>query len=443
MPDESSSQKNDAVEKPKDIAQTDGELSPQAQSLAEIEAEDSKIYEQEAETTGSSVDFEVQRTQEHPAVAEAWKPQKKSRKGLIFASVSAILVLGLLGGGAAAYAWYQNPEKVVLDGVTNLATTSSAVSNGTMTFDNDMAKVSVTYSSKTNRDKGSSGTAEMKATMKDGPTVSVKSDAVLVTSGDAYLRVQNLQKAYDAAMDGFMKNALKDAAAKGEKVTKQQEKELRDIYDQILGPIIKSIDNQWIKFSVNDIDVDKESKDTYTCEQNVIKKATSDKDVLKQVRDVYSKNKFLNITKGSQAKGDSEQYTLSVNDPVAEKFTNAVKQLPIYKEYEACDKSEKDVDTEQEAPSQDSKTSSEMKVWINKWNHKITDFEASSKMKDPVMSILVNGSIKYDQAVSIDTPKDAKSFKDIQKEIESSMTSLFSESSMSSEDWEALEEQEI
>ncbi len=370
---------------------------------------------------------------------------KKSRKALLIALI-VILILAVGGGSWAAYAlWYQNPEKVLLDGFTNAYKAKSSVLTGNVNFESEDTKLALTFGSNQDKNSGTSGSAKATFTDKDGNKFTFEGETLTDKESTVYFRVKNLKAGYDKMVDSYVQKQIEEYGSDGSmEMTPAEEaqlkQEVKKFYDGLINPIITKIDNRWIKVSVADLkEINAESGKEYECTQNVMKKAMNNHKIAGQVVDVYKKNKFVIFKENLGIKAGSIGYVIDIDDEKAKQFGEGVKKLDIYKEFEGCTKkSDKSSsgsgknDDKVDQPST-SQTTQRMEIWVDQWSHEVTSLKATATNTEDkkTQKFDMNIATKFNVPVTIDVPKDTMTLKELSAELQQ-IFSTFSGSSQSS-----------
>ena len=119
---------------------------------------------------------------------------KKSRRKLWIIIVSIVVVL--LGAAAAAYQfWYQNPEKVITDGIVHALKAKTTTYTGSVTYasGSDTVKLSVdgVY------DAGAQNLNASLAMTYQGQEISLKGSVLVDKDSDLYVRLSNLDTVFE------------------------------------------------------------------------------------------------------------------------------------------------------------------------------------------------------------------------------------------------------
>lgn len=356
---------------------------------------------------------------------------KKSKKKFVIGGVIAGALILLCGGGALAYSMYQQPDKVVADGFVNVFKAKMTGATGTAEVSTNETKLTVDLSGKSS-DDASAMTANVKVKMKtgdlSGKEFSVVADGVYVKEGTVYFRLANLDKAFDAYIDAtYSSESMTDYSSQYKSYVKQ-----------MYQPIIDKINNQWLKISPDDLkDVDKDSSDDMQCATDALKKLRDDKNVSKEVSDTYKANKFIIIKEKLGTKDGSMGYVIDVDKDKSKTFGEALEKTEFGKSIKKCtdmnDSSSSDSsfdDIDSSSDDSDIKNG-RFEIWVDQWSHQITHVVASGEGSGDA-DFNLDFKPVYNKLETINTPTDAKSIKELTKELESLSSSSSSSSSLDS-----------
>lgn len=335
-------------------------------------------------------------------------PAPKKKKGKLIAIIAAIIVVLLGVGSALAYfLWYQNPDKVVTDGILNAMQAKTATYTATIDS-NDESKMRFVMAGKVNE---AAMSTDLDFSMTSGgKDVAVKGGAVVEFKGDMYVKVANVSELVTTLLDSV------SGGQTSSEVT------------QPINDFANSINDKWIKISAEDTKAfSQETSDAQKCTQDAMAKFQQDKAMTAEIGRLYEKNRFIAIAKDLGEQNGSKGYELKEDNAKLKAFILGLKDTQIYKDLNACDKSividEKDLTSLDKAEE----TTSTVELWVNTWSHQITKLSVKSNEADNKSSMVVEPV--FNQAVSIDIPRDTKSINDVmtdfQKMQEAVMNQLY------------------
>lgn len=352
-----------------------------------------------------------------PAAA-AGKPAGGKKKWIIGSVIAAVLVV-LLGGGALAYNfWYQNPEKVILDGINNLFShNASSSGKATVSIENKDVRLDVTANVKSDK-KLANGDVQLAVQMKgsDAPVkkVDLKADFA-VNEKTAYFKLNNIRPLADQLVDAYVDQLATQYRQLGFALTEKQIDQQKAQMQQQLDPIITKIDNRWIKFDMEASEEDDESK----CTAEAFQKLYDDKKQRDEVLDVYKEHKFITVKEKLGSKDGSLGYLLEFDESVAKDFGKAVEDTTFSKELQKCDKTKSQApSTEDTTDKEDSLKDSRIELWVSRWSHQITEVKvAATTNDDSETAVSFNLTYDYDKVEGLTTPKDAVDIDELEKEF--------------------------
>ena len=371
-----------------------------------VETEQLAAVEQEAPTQSqqffASPAVGEQPATETPAPMMASQTQPKApnkKKKFIIGGIIAGAVLLLGGGTYAAYAlWYQNPEKVLTDAVSNLIRAKTATYSGTLAMDTKDVKVRVVFDGKQASELNGEGNAKITLTSQ-GKDFVVNGSALVDKDGNLFFKVGNLK----TILDDVLKQSGMTSSPFDELVAK--------------------IDNKWIRVSADDLaEYDKDAGKAQTCLTDTMKKIQNDKAVHDSLVKAYENNKFVVIDSslpGRTINGvDSMGYKLSLNNEAAKKFAEAVNEMQFMKDLQKCDSSFESFKLDaSDMKSTTGTTSTEtVEVSVSRWSHEFTQLKVTGKDDDASGEFILEPIFGKD--VTVAAPTDFMTLKELQAEIE-------------------------
>ena len=193
------------------------------------------------------------------------QPAKKSHLGLILGLVGGgVALLALIAGVLLYFFWYQNPHKVVTDGVANLVTARQA--SYSMGGDVTPSSTSTSGPSKTTyrvnlqyANQVAGGNGEVTMDLPQVGQITVKAE-IYVDREAMYFRVENVKDAYDKYIDAMVDRMLQQRSNYSSMTDEEKNAErskMRDYYHKLLEKgsmaTIKKIDGKWVKMTQDDM----------------------------------------------------------------------------------------------------------------------------------------------------------------------------------------------
>lgn len=335
---------------------------------------------------------------------------KKSKKGLLVGIIIALLVL--VGGGVATgvYVYMNNkPEKVLADALTNtmsdLLGKSPSSSVGSVTFESkgaNGAKIMIKFASKSAAENAQ-GSADVTVAFA-GKTYNIKASSVVIGDKELYFKVENLRK------------TVNSLTANQPEFT---------MYADALNPMIKKLDNQWIKVTQDDLKelgmVDDQKVDKCTAAVQNVSLSGDDK---KQLKKLFKENQFVVASeklKTEKAAGESSfHYKLDFNDKAAEGFAKQVIAMQSFATVKKdCDINEKDIESslKSEESSKKDQVKPVVELWVGKKSRRPTKFSITASDKEFTLDF--NTEMKLnDTDVVVEKPSKSTSIEELKAEFE-------------------------
>lgn len=330
------------------------------------------------------------------------KPKWFKSKKFIIGLIAVILVVLIAGGSVFAYiSYYQNPQKVISDSIINAFTSKTAIYTGTIGVENSDIKVNVEITSKI---ADATGSLDAKMTVTaNSKTYTVNGSALVDKSGDIYFKAQNLT--------GIVVEAKTSMGI-------AQSSSISTAVDKLVA----KIDGTWIKISSDDLkQYSSEASTSKTCINDTIKKFKDDKSAINEVTNLYSKHQFIIVDKDLGQVDSSFGYQIKGSNAELKGFLDGLKDTKIYKSLHDCDKSFV-IDTKDMSIKDETNKNSTLKLWVDVWSHQITKVEVNSKDLGTTFAATVIP--KYNQTVTITTPKTSITLTQLQTYIQDLFTTL-------------------
>ncbi|HEY5695806.1 MAG TPA: hypothetical protein VIQ80_03150 [Candidatus Saccharimonadales bacterium] len=347
--------------------------------------------------TSETVPSQPSLTSESSEPIKAQKPHRA--KWLIPGIVAAILVV-VLGSGVLAYKfWYQNPNKVISDGLMHAALAKSltytasvkSVQNGVTPYNFSISGIS--------KDGANSADVTL-AVASGGQTVTVKAGAVFDASGNLYVNITNLNE-----------------------LTKTYEAQLPASAKKVIDDFVQKVNGQWIK--IDSAKVKEFSPDfakTQQCTQDAFKKLQSDRSYATEVVDLYSAHPLFKVTKELGTKDGSLGYQIDGDQAQAKAFGEGLKNTKIYKMLHDCDSSivansSNTTDTTAKTTAQ---TTAE--IWVTQWSHDISQFKLTTKESDQESTLLFQPTFNTTKTVTV--PSNPKTLDTLIQDVQDLQSAL-------------------
>lgn len=379
------------------LTNTDPTISSQNDSNASAEV---LLFDREPATNASVQQVES----ENGAVPMFSQPdvsvtnvQRNSKKGLAAAIISGAVLL-LVGGTAAGYnVWYQNPDKVIGDAISNAVTAKSVSADSTMNSTTGTGKEATSYELKLKT------VSDMNDLRADVSFNSRTEDTTFDMSGSVMVR--NTNKFYVKV------NKLKE-------LLEQSGLQALIGSSPSIDALVKQLDGRWVVIDSTDIEETTGSKDKASqCVEDTVSTLRKDSEYSGELETLYKKFPLVGVKKSLGSKDGSLGYEVEFKRENAIQFANGVNSTKFYKQLKKCDDKIQDLNGEDMFKQEsDSKDEGQVVMWIDRWTHKLTSLELSSRSKDSTAKLVVD--TEFDIPVSVDEPKNALTVDDIKKDIE-------------------------
>jgi len=362
-------------------------------------------------------------------VAATPPPQKKSKKKLVISILMAGIVALLVGGAVAAYnLWYQNPDKVLADSLTNLMKATSVAGNGKLVYASNDGDVTITVDHITGQREGRA-TVAMDFALKD-PEVSValSGEGVYTEERDLYVKVNDLQDAYESLLEDIVELAAGQAEP-GQTIPEEQMQQYKDMVDGIVGPVVEKIDSRWIKISSDDLEgaIEGWNDETGECAEAAFADLQKDEAKQREIVDAYKKNKFIVVQEQLGSRNGSLGYLLDIDEAAAEAFGEAAKQTATGRQLEECGDEVFSELEDNSAQSDNTITEdTRFELWVDRWSHEVTRVYAEARNEDNV-KMTFDYSPRFNENVTVDAPSDVITIKELQAEVEQAMGAAMEE----------------
>lgn len=342
--------------------------------------------------------------------------KKKGKKGLVAGIIIAIFAL-LIGGTASGYfLWYQNPDKVIMDTIVNAIKADSATYKGTLKYVTDTTDVAIDVKGQIDQ-SAADGTIGVTITPKEDTTIDlgsivVSGQVVAMEDGTAYVKLNDLQSAYEKLRDNLVQAAAEESATMDLTLTSDQLVSAKAAYDTFLLPTVKKLDGQWIKTDAAELeDTSSAADDSLSCVSDAFKKAVDDGTFADDIISAYQDNPFLSVSEDLGIQNGSQGYALAYDNAKADAFTKATENTQLAKDVMACDVGDEDTTTEENAAIMSQVK--RIELWTDQFSHKLTRLVVEAKDDDTNSSVTADITTALDVETSITAPSDAKTLKEV------------------------------
>lgn len=353
-----------------------------------------------------------------PAASQGGSGKSNNKKKWIIGGIIAGLIALLFGSGVVAYAVYQNPDKVISDGLVNLFNNQPRSFKGSVAAENDLVKLNLTLDMKGN-DKAARGTLTANVNLKEQKLAfDTTADVAGTVNGDGYIKLNDIDTLVDKVTDTIVRAQAEQYKQFGMTMTESEIKAQKKQMTDQFNPVIAKINNRWIKFGADDSgEFSKQQK----CIAEAFSKFEKDPAMRKELSDVYANNKFVKVKEQLGVKDGSYGYVLDLDKEKLKSFGKNAENTSLVKELKKCgDGSDASM---YDTTSDESVKNMHVELWVSQWSHQITKLkihgtDTSSKDSSGNTDVMFELTLGYDKADNITMPNDAIDFKDLQKEIE-------------------------
>lgn len=321
---------------------------------------------------------------------------KKKKTGLIIGIVLGVIVLiAIISAVLVYFLWWQNPEKMVTDAVSNAIMAKKMTADGKVVIDmRDQGKIELNVKTATDSGKSKANIdakLDVKGVEKNIP---LKGDVVLDSDGTIYVKINNFKDLYGTLLEIVMESSS------GGNLSRSQIETYRDQTLEKMGSEIDKMSDTWMKISPDEIGSE------YKCGINALKKIQSDESARKEVAQLYRKNSFFTIkdSKISDRNG-GRGFELQGDNSKLSKFNDEFKKSSAGKALSKCGKYNSYKSSESSSIDKSS-----LKVWVDRSSHELKALELKGDGKKA--SVEISFDINMNKSEEIKAPSDAESLKE-------------------------------
>ena len=321
---------------------------------------------------------------------------KKKKTGLIIGIVLGVVALiAIISAVLVYFLWWQNPEKMVTDAVSNAIMAKKMTADGKVVIDmRDQGKIELNVKTATDSGKSKANIdakLDVKGVEKNIP---LKGDVVLDSDGTIYVKINNFKDLYGTLLEIVMESSS------GGNLSRSQIETYRDQTLEKMGSEIDKMSDTWMKISPDEIGSE------YKCGINALKKIQSDESARKEVAQLYRKNSFFTIkdSKISDRNG-GRGFELQGDNSKLSKFNDEFKKSSAGKALSKCGKYNSYKSSESSSIDKSS-----LKVWVDRSSHELKALELKGDGKKA--SVEISFDINMNKSEEIKAPSDAESLKE-------------------------------
>jgi hypothetical protein len=322
---------------------------------------------------------------------------KKKKTGLIIGIVLGVIALiAIISAVLVYFLWWQNPEKMVTDAVSNAIMAKKMTADGKVVIDmRDQGKIELNVKTATDSGK-SKANIDAKLNVKGvEKNIPLKGDVVLDSDGTIYVKINNFKDLYGTLLEIVMESSS------GGNLSRSQIETYRDQALEKMSSEIDKMSNTWMKVSPDEIGSE------YKCGINALKKIQSDESARKELAQLYQKNSFFTIkdSKISDRNGGRGFELQGNNKSNSSKFEEEFKNSSVGKALSKCGKSNGYKSSESSSIDESS-----LKVWVDRSSHELKALELKGDSKKA--SVEISFDINMNKSEEIKAPSDAESLKE-------------------------------
>ena len=322
---------------------------------------------------------------------------KKKKTGLIIGIVLGVIALiAIISAVLVYFLWWQNPEKMVTDAVSNAIMAKKMTADGKVVIDmRDQGKIELNVKTATDSGK-SKANIDAKLNVKGvEKNIPLKGDVVLDSDETIYVKINNFKDLYGTLLEIVMESSS------GGNLSRSQIETYRDQALEKMSSEIDKMSNTWMKVSPDEIGSE------YKCGINALKKIQSDESARKELAQLYQKNSFFTIkdSKISDRNGGRGFELQGNNKSNSSKFEEEFKNSSVGKALSKCGKS-----NGYKSSESSSIDTASLKVWVDRSSHELKALELKGDGKKA--SVEISFDINMNKSEEIKVPSDAESLKE-------------------------------
>ena len=322
---------------------------------------------------------------------------KKKKTGLIIGIVLGVIALiAIISAVLVYFLWWQNPEKMVTDAVSNAIMAKKMTADGKVVIDmRDQGKIELNVKTATESGKSKADIDAKLAVKGVEKNIPLKGDVVLDSDGTIYVKINNFKDLYGTLLEIVMESSS------GGNLSRSQIETYRDQALEKMSSEIDKMSNTWMKVSPDEIGSE------YKCGINALKKIQSDESARKELAQLYQKNSFFTIkdSKISDRNGGRGFELQGNNKSNSSKFEEEFKNSSVGKALSKCGKS-----NGYKSSESSSIDTASLKVWVDRSSHELKAVEL--KGNDKKASVEISFDINVNKSEEIKVPSSAESLKE-------------------------------
>ena len=322
---------------------------------------------------------------------------KKKKTGLIIGIVLGVIALiAIISAVLVYFLWWQNPEKMVTDAVSNAIMAKKMTADGKVAINiRDQGKIELNVKTATDSGKSKANIDAKLAVKGVEKNIPLKGDVVLDSDGTIYVKINNFKDLYSTLLEIVMESSS------GGNLSRSQIETYRDQTLEKMGSEIDKMSDTWMKISPDEIGSE------YKCGINALKKIQSDESARKELAQIYQKNSLFTIkdSKISDRNGGRGFELQGNNKSNSTKFDEEFKNSSVGKALSKCGKS-----NSYKSSESSSIDAASLKVWVDRSSHELKALELKGDSKKA--SVEISFDIDVNKSEEIKVPSSAESLKE-------------------------------
>ncbi len=341
----------------------------------------------------------VPMTDERIHQADAVEQDQSSSGGVVrarrrspwFVVLIAAVAMMLVGGGVvAAYAWYDNADKVMADSMMQLMTAKSLGFNGTGNMKFNATNLSLTYN-------GASTQQELsfhgKLTAGSGSaSLTAEGDVISDRGGNYYMKIENVKD----MLASFLKSI--PAAEKPQ-----------------VDQMIAKVDDKWIKIPASSGgQAATGAPQLQQCFRAAFTKVQADTSYRDELTKLYDNHRFVIVKKNLGLSGMSVGYRLAIDPTKEREFVDGLPGTKLYGDLHKCDSA-----LTPDSLKLDANAASlpEFELWANVLTHQPKRLTITNPATETATTYALTVNPVLNPNVTITAPKDATDIQQVQNDM--------------------------
>lgn len=366
----------------------------------------SKVDDKPVETTAP-------KQQETSTITQTKKTSPRKTKSWIIIAIVLLLVIG----AGAYFAWMMQPANAIANSFSNLVKSR----NDSFSFELKLAEGEEMVSAGSGQVGYKNDQFHLKAEAPEGGLLEGTLEAKHLGEGGSFFKVTgvenslvNLQK---SLFSGFMEASNPDIDM--DQLMASMEEGMR----AEVRPMAEVIEGNWVSVDTETLKngVDERSSENYQCLQESIKLLDS-RSSRNEVERIYKDNQFIVVEEELGTKDGAIGFVISIDEDILEDFTTALKDTDFYKKIEECTKSEEDADAvvselDVFTPVSLNTSDTKVEIWIERFSHQLRSAKFTSYDRNDNATGVLTIDFTADFEADFSQPDGATPLEDVMRRI--------------------------